>query len=528
MGNRSIGTAAAGGMLFGTIFGVILIPGLYVIFASMGGKREKKKKLKLAPVATALIILMLTGAGCTNYKAVTVTPKQDLPATYSKDSTDGTITDTADIAAFSPHQFFSDPYLLDLIDTALAANLDLRSALQRIEIANAGLQYSRASLLPSLNAEAGAALRRYSDYTMDGVGNFDTNLSPDIKSDQHIPNPTPDYFVGLRSTWEIDLWGKLRGRKAAAISRFLASREGYRMVVTELVAQVATLYYRLLALDQEQAIVRKNIQLQENALEIVKAQKLGGRATELAVQQFQAQLHRTRSLLYTTAQDITETETQLNFLLGSYNKKIGRDTSIASLPLPNSLSAGVPSQLLLHRPDIREAEAELLAQNADIRAARAAFFPSLNLTAFTGYNAFRTAQLFNPGSIVYGITGGLTAPIFNRRAIKADYERSIAEGRQALYAYQKVILTSLREVTNSMKGMENYSKFYDLKQQEVASLNNAVSVANDLYLVGRASYLEVVTAQKNVLDAELEMTNAKASIFMNAVNLYRSVGGGWR
>jgi outer membrane protein TolC len=126
------------------------------------------------------------------------------------------------------------------------------------------------------------------------------------------------------------------------------------------------------------------------------------------------------------------------------------------------------------------------------------------------------------------VTGGLTAPIFNRRGIKADYARSIAEGRQALFAYQKTILTSFREVTNSLKGMENYSRLFELKKQEVTSLNNAVSVANDLYLVGRASYIEVITAQRSVLAAELEMTNAKTSVFLNAVNLYRSVGGGWR
>ena len=522
MGNRSIGTAAAGGMLFGTIFGLILIPGLYVIFASMAEKTRKKKTPKLAPVAALIILLTLTGTGCTHYKAVTVTPKNDLPTAYTGS------TDTTDIATLARQKFFSDPYLLDLIDTALAANPDVQSALQKVEVARAGITYSRASLLPTLNAEAAAALRKYSDYTMDGVGNFDTNLSPDINKDQHIPNPTPDYFLGFRSAWEADLWGKLRSRKAAALARYMASNEGYRMVITELVAEVATLYYKLLALDRQQNIVRKNIQLQENALEIVQAQKLGGRATELAVQQFQAQLLNTRSLLYTTAQEITESETALNFLLGSYTRKITRDTSIASLPLPPALSAGIPSQLLIHRPDIREAEAQLLAINADIRAARAAFFPSLNLSAYTGYNAFKTALLFNPGSIAYGVTGGLTAPIFNRRAIRADYDRTIAEGRQALYAYQKTILTSFREVTNSLKGMENYSRLYDLKQQEVTSLNNAVSVANDLYLVGRASYLEVITAQRNVLDAELEMTNAKAGIFLNAVNLYRSVGGGWR
>ncbi|HVW62399.1 MAG TPA: TolC family protein, partial [Puia sp.] len=517
-----------GGMFFGTIFGLILIPGLYVLFAGMS-QRSRKKKQKLAPAAALVILVLLAGTGCTNYKAVTVTPKKDVPAVYNGGGGDtANAMDTAGIASLSPKRFFSDPYLLDLIDTALAANPDIMSALQKVEVARTGVAYSRAFLLPSLNAEAGAALRKYSDYTMDGVGNFDTNLSDNIDKDQRIPDPTPDYFLGLRSSWEADLWGKLRSRKAAALARYMASTEGYRMVVTELVSEVATLYYKLLALDRQQRIVRHNIQLQENALEIVKIQKLGGRATELAVQQFEAQLLNTRGLLYTTSQDITEAETELNFLLGSYNRKIARDTSIAIVPLPPVLSAGVPSQLLTNRPDIREAEAQLLAVNADIRAARAAFFPSLNLSAFTGYNAFKTALFFNPGSIVYGVTGGLTAPIFNRRGIKADYERSIAEGRQALYAYQKTILTSFREVTNSLKGMENYSRLFDLKRQEVASLNNAVSVANDLYLVGRASYLEVITAQRNVLDAELEMTNAKTSVFLNAVNLYRSVGGGWR
>jgi HAE1 family hydrophobic/amphiphilic exporter-1 len=523
MGNRSIGTAAAGGMLFGTIFGLLIIPGLYVIFATLGSRR---KKLKPQPaLAIILITIALAGTGCTQYKSVTISPKQDLPAAY----TDSTIsTDTTSIASLSPEKFFSDPYLLSLIDTALARNPDIQSALQKTEIAAASLLYARSPLLPSLNAELGAGLRKYGDYTMDGVGNYDTNLSPDINKDQHIPNPTPDYFLGIRSSWEVDLWGKLRSRKDAALSRFLASNEGYRMVVTELIAETATLYYQLLALDRQQTILHKNAQLQANALDIVQAQKLGGRATELAVQQFQAQLLHTRSLLYTNAQQITETESQLNFLLGRYAKPIMRDSSIVQLSLPSTLAAGVPSQLLLHRPDIRQAELELLAANADIKAARAAFFPSLNLSAFGGYNAFKAALLFNPGSIAYGISGGLTAPIFNRKAIKADYARSIAEGRQALYTYQKTILTSFREVTNSLKGMENYQQFYELKQQEVASLNNAVSVANDLYLVGRASWLEVITAQRDVLDAELEMINAKASVFLHAVNLYRSVGGGWR
>ncbi len=556
IGNRSIGTAAAGGMLFGTIFGLILIPGLYVIFAGLGVKRKRLPvPVAVSPVTAVLLLTVMLLPGCTHYKAVTIRQPSGLPAGYGagadsagsgRDTVDrdglrtndgshndrehngGDHSDTFNIAALPVKDLFPDPYLLQLIDTALAANPDILSALQKVEIAGANLKYSRSWLFPSVNAEVTAGLRRYSDYTMDGVGNFDTNLSPDISKDQHIPDPTPDYFVGFRSSWEVDLWGRLHTRKRAAYARLLASREGYRMVVTALTAEIATLYYELMTLDNEQAILRKNIRLQENALEIVKIQKLGGRATELAVQQFEAQLLHTKGLLHTTAQQIAEAESQLNFLDGTYSRRVGRDSSLSALKAPGVLSAGIPSQLLLNRPDIREAEAELTAMNADIRVARAAFFPSLTLSGSAGYNAFATAFLFNAGSFVYGLAGGLTAPIFNRQGIRADYERVIAEGRLALYAYQKTILTGFREVSNSLKGIGNYSEFYRLKQEEVGALNKAVGVASDLYVVGRASYLEVITAQRSVLDAELEMIGAKKNVYLNTINLYRALGGGWR
>ncbi|RYD86690.1 MAG: TolC family protein, partial [Sphingobacteriales bacterium] len=268
--------------------------------------------------------------------------------------------------------------------------------------------------------------------------------------------------------------------------------------------------------------------LQENALEIVKIQKQGGRATELAVQQFQAQLLRTKSLAFATRQQVKQTENQLNFLTGSFDKPISRDTSITSAKLPPLLAAGIPSQLLLNRPDIQAAELELLAMNADIKAARANFLPTLTLTPYVGYNAFKASLLFDPGSFTYGILGGLTAPIFNRKALKADLERTIAESKMAVYNYQKNILGGFMEVSNGLNGIENYNQFYLLKQQELQSLNNALAVANDLYLVGRANYLEIITAQRSVLDAELELANTKRNIFLSAVNLYQAVGGGWK
>ena len=467
-------------------------------------------------------ILLGITTGCKNYKATVLQANTNVPETFTGDA------DTVTIANLQLKQFFNDSCLLQLIDTAVTANFDIQSALQRVEIAGTDLQYSRSWLMPSVEFNATAGLEKYGDYTMNGVGNYDTNLSPNINGKQHIPNPTPDYFVGFRSSWEIDLWGKLRNHKKAAFSRFLASRSAYKLAVTSLTAQIATLYYQLLALDNEQQIIEKNITLQKNALEIIKIQKLGGRATELAVQQFQSQLARTQSLRYSTAQQITETENQLKFLTGKFTGTVKRDSSISALKVPGLLNAGIPAQLLLNRPDIRQAELELTAMNADINAARKAFLPSLTISPYVGYNAFKSALLFNQGSLGYGLLGGITAPIFNRKRIKADYARTIAEGKQALYNYQKVILNGFMEVSNSLKGIENYNNYYQLKKEEVKSLKNAVDVANDLFLVGRANYLEIITAQRNVLDAELELANTKKNIFLNAINLYRATGGGWK
>jgi multidrug efflux system outer membrane protein len=469
-----------------------------------------------------IVFVLCLITACSSLKTVEVSPPGKMPDTYT-----GNI-DSANVSGMAISKFFNDSYLLRLIDTAMAANPDVLTALQRVEIANANLRYNGLLILPSVTLNANAGLEKYGDYTLNGVGNYDTNLSPNINDKQRIPNPTPDYFLGFRSSWEVDLWGKLRNRKRAAFNRFLASQSGYKMVTTSLTSQIATAYYQLLALDNELRVIRKNITLQSNALEIIKMQKLGGRATELAVQQFLAQLERTQGLEYQTLQQITETENQLNFLTGKFSKAIARDTSISTVKLPSVLKAGVPSQLLLNRPDIQEAEFELRAMNADIKAVHAAFFPALTLSPYVGFNAFSSSLLFNSGSFAYGILGGITAPIFNRKLIKADYNRTVAQGKQALYSYQKTVLNSYQEVFNSLKSIENYNQMYNHKQQEVNALNNAVSVANDLYLVGRANYLEVITAQRNVLDAELELANTKKNIFIGAINLYRSVGGGWK
>ncbi|OOQ56800.1 TolC family protein [Mucilaginibacter pedocola] len=461
-------------------------------------------------------------AGCQNYKATLVENNKAMPATFNGG------TDTLTIATLPVKSFFADANLVTLIDSALLANPDMLTALQRVEAARANVRGAAARLLPQINATARAGVEKYGDYTQNGVGNYDTNFSNNINSDQKIPNPVPDYFLGFQSSWEVDLWGKLGATKKAAYLRFLASQSGQRLVVTSLAAEIAKAYYQLLALDTELRIIKKNTVLQEKALEIVKIQKLGGRATELAVQQFLAQLLRTRAMESLTRQQVKEAENELSFLTGKFGGTIPRDTSIMSAKLPDAVKVGIPSQLLLNRPDIQTAELELAAANADIQAARKAFLPSLTLTPYVGYNAFKAGLLFDPGSFTYGILGGLTAPIFNRNALKADLNRSIAESKIAVYNYQKNILAGYREVSNGLNAIENYGQYYELKQQELTSLTNALSVANDLYVVGRANYLEIITAQQSVLQAELDMANTRRDMFLSSINLYQAVGGGWR
>lgn len=469
-----------------------------------------------------LAVFVLVAAGCATMPKMQVKNQQKVPARFSSASTDTVSSATLPIA-----DFFSDPHLVRLIDTALARNQDVQSAIQKAEIAGAYFKMSRGALLPTLNAEANAGLEKFGDYTMNGVGNYDTNLSPNISGRQRIPNPTPDYFLGFRSTWEIDLWGKLRSRKKAAYVRFLASKNAYRLVTTTMVSQIAANYYELLKLDNELVIIRKNVALQKDAVELIRIQKAGGRATELAVQQFRAQLARTESLEGEVMQHIVELKNNILFLQGKFEGKVERDTSIIAQKMPAVLKLGVPAKLLLNRPDIHTAELELVAMNADIAAARAAFLPSLTLSPYVGLNAFRSSVLFNPGSLAYGVLGGLTAPIFNQNRLKASYKINVAEAKQSLFAYQKTIINGFLEVETSLNGMSNYRNVFDKKQVEVEALRSALGVANDLFLVGRATYLEVITAQRNVLDAELQLAEAKKNVYLNAINMYRSLGGGW-
>jgi len=436
--------------------------------------------------------------------------------------------DTATSSTITPQQFFTDTVLTKLIETAIADNLSLKIQTESIEINRAAYDIGRGLLLPSLLGSTAAGVEKYGNYTMNGVGNFDTNLSHNITSSQKIPNPTPDFFAGFISFWEIDLWGKLRNRKKASLARLLASEKGQHLLITTLVAEVAKTYYELLSLDTELTIINENINLQEEAYELILVQKSAGRVTELAVEQFEAQLLNTRSKEAFIRQEIVITENKLNLLLGRFPQPITRGSGMEQQKLPNAIKEGIPSDLLRNRPDIRQAEFELAATNADLASSKAAFYPSLTLSSKLGLNAFNAALLANPASLSYGIFSGLTVPIFNRRILKANFKSSTARQRQALLKYQSSILNGFQEVVTHLKGMENYERVYLLKEKQASTLKQAAITSNDLFLAGFASYLEVITAQKNVLDAQIELVNARKQQFYTVIDLYRSLGGGWR
>ncbi len=415
--------------------------------------------------------------------------------------------------------FFNDQFLIDLIDIAIQNNLDLLSTAQRIEMARANYEIGRGALLPTVDI-------RFRGRT----GDLSTPLLEDnINGVRNIENQTQDYFLGFQSLWEADLWGKLRNRRKAAYLRFLASEQGRHLVTTSLVAEVGRLYHELLGLDNELETIQKNIEFQEVALELIKIQKIGGRATELAVQQFQAQLLRTQSLGFEKRQRIIEVENQLNLLLGRYPQPITRGESILKQHLPEVIKAGVPSDMLLRRPDVQQAELELHAARADVEAARAEFLPSFTITPYAGVHAGRVTSIFNtPESLIFGFITGTTAPIFLNNRIKSEYNRSIARNMEAYYAYQSSILTGYQEVLTNLNRIENYREVYNLREKETEVLLDAVSTSNDLFSAGYATYLEVITAQGSVLEAELSMTNTRKEIFLSIIDLYRALGGGWK
>ncbi len=442
-----------------------------------------------------------------------------IPSTYSS----GTI-DTLNSGSAQWRTYFTDTYLQALIDSALSNNQELHIMLQEIEVDKNEIRARKGEYLPSLSVRAGAGLEKVGRYTSRGA----SDAAHDIAPGREMPEPLPDYLLALQATWEVDIWHKLRNAKKAAVSRYLATVEGRNFMITNLVAEIANSYYELMALDNQLDILTKNIDIQRNALGIVKLQKEATRVTELAVQRFEAQLLHTQSLQYGIKQQITETENRINFLLGRYPQPVLRNTKGFENLVPRMINEGIPAQLLTHRPDIRKAEQELAAAKLDVKVARAKFYPSLGLSASVGYQAFNPSYFFKtPASLIYSLAGELAAPLINRNAIKANYYSANARQIQAIYNYEQTVLKAYLEVANNLSRISNLEKSYELNTRQVQALSRSINISDALFKSAHADYMEVLMTQRDALEAKFELIETQKQRMTVIVNVYQALGGGW-
>lgn len=469
--------------------------------------------------------ICLTVAGC-KAPAPEAAPTTSTPVPESFGATTQSQDANNNTSALVWKDYFKDQNLVDLIDVALKNNQELNITLQEIEIAKNDIRVKKGLLLPTVGVRAGAGVEKVGRYTSQGAGDATTEIKPGVET----PDPLGDFTISAYANWEVDIWKKLRNSKKAALNRYLATVEGKNFVITNLIAEVADSYYELLALDTQLDIVKQTIKLQTNALEIVKIQKQAARATELGVKKFEAEVLTSQSLEFGILQQIKETENKINFLLGRYPQEIKRTNANNFLSLlPAAVSSGIPSQLLANRPDVKQAELELVASKLDVKVARAEFYPSLDISAAFGVQAFKPSYLFTfPESILYSLAGDLAAPLINRNAIKAEFASANARQLQALYNYDRTVLNAYLEVSNQLSKIENLQKGYDLKSKQVDALNTSIDVSNDLFKSARVDYFEVLMTQRDALEAKLELVDTKKEQLNAAVHVYRDLGGGWK
>jgi multidrug efflux system outer membrane protein len=483
-----------------------------------------------------LSVLISLNSCIPKFKPPLIPNNQSFPLSYQfkdslKDDSDNQSHTTSSLnASFkdtlpSYNEFFKDSLLVNLINIAVKNNFDVQMALQRMEYAKAEFSSAKGAMLPTVNGSAAFQQRKFGYYTMDDAGNRVTEFYPGF----FIPTHLPDYYLGFVSNWEIDLWGKLKSRKKAAFLRFLESSEGKHLIVTGMVDQIASYYYELLALDKELELIRSSLSLQRNALEILKVQKEAGHATELSIKQFEALVFNSKSIEVDCQKQIQLLENAINNLLGRYPEPIKRNSNFFNLDSLNIASTGVPAALLQNRPDIRGAELNLRAAKLNVKAARAAFYPSFNILGTLGFQAFNTQFLFNfPQSVAYNILGNLTGPLVNRSAIKAHFYKANAEQLESLYRYQKTLLNAYLEVSSGLSSFKYLSDVEDLKTREAGALDTSVKISNDLFLNGKANYLEVLMAQKTALQSNIDLIRIRKERFITNIHLYKSLGGGWR
>lgn len=475
----------------------------------------KRNSLKLGVLVSVFLIVYSCGIP----KVATQENSVTLPENFNVSSTDS-LSD----AKLKWKDFFNDPYLAKLIDQTLLNNKELNILVQKVNMANNEIQARKGEYLPNLNFGAGADLEKVGKFTRNGA--VEENLN--IKEDTKFPDPLTNYKLGLYSSWELDVWKKLRNAKKVAVMEYMASQEGRNFLITNLIAEVSRSYYELISLDSQLDNLQENIKIQKNALEVVKLLKESARTTSLAVKRFEAEVLKNESEIYNIKQEIVETENKINFLVGRLPQPVSRNSSNFMNYQPKFITVGLPSKLLENRPDIKQAELEMQAAKLNIKVARANFYPSLGLKAGVGFEAFNSKFLLSsPESMLYSLAGNIVAPLINRNAIKAEYKNANAKQIQMVFEYEQTVLIAYNEVVNSMSKIENLQNSFQNKDKQVKALDESVAISNQLFQSARADYMEVLLTQRDVLEAKMSLISTKRDQFIAMVNLYKSLGGGW-
>ena len=426
--------------------------------------------------------------------------------------TDNIPTDSLSSANVSWRNIFTDATLQGHINKALSNNLDVRVAMQNVASAQAYLNQSKAAQLPTLSVGANYTRSTNSINAMGGMGERTYNNLLDITG---------------AASWEADIWGKLSAQRRASYASYLATVEAQKAVQSEVVATLATAYYQLLMLDEQKKVLEQTIDFRQKSLETTKSLKEAGSTTEVATKQIEALVYNAQAQLVTIGNSIWALENTICVLLGEEPHAIER-TTLAEQQFPTEFKQGYAAKLLQNRPDVARAELSLRNAFELTQVARAAFYPTLTLSARGGISSTELDTWISAKSIFANFVAGLAQPILNRRQIRTQYEVQKIAQETALLNFKKVILSAGKEVSDAMQNFSTQTEFIELKTKEMKAYQEATDYSKQLFDSGMVNYLEVITAEVNRLNAELSVANAQFTRMQYGITLYKALGGGWR
>jgi len=415
-------------------------------------------------------------------------------------------------------EIFKDEKLQDLIHTGLAQNYDLRDAVARVEAARASLGITRSAQFPNFGASGAVEINRLS---RDGA----TPLPPSIISSQN--RNFGEASLGLLS-FEVDLWGKLRRATEAARASLLSADENRKAVITTLVSDVATAYLTLRELDYELEISTRTLQTRQASLELTRSRQRGGVSTLLDLRQAEQLVYTAEQAIPVIEQQIAQTENQISLLLGENPGGVARGNSLTAQTFPPDVPAGLPSELLERRPDIRAAEQDLIAANAEIGVARAAYFPELSLSGLLGGQSTQLTSLFSGPASTWTLVPQLTQPIFTAGRLKSSVKLAQAERESALVRYEKTIQTAFFEVSNSLIAHQKVRESREKQEELVFALQDRLRLAYIRYRGGVDTQLNALDADRDLFQAELTLSQIRLDELLSVVQLYKALGGGWQ